>query len=303
VNSKLHLRKAEKAAFLFTMDAVLALIPVFIILATVSQINPISASLDLQSRVLDKEKRANDILESLYYAGLFEEENISYIEEVLEEVVTPHYNYSYTVEYNNSVIINFSRGNISRARDVALAKKTVSIYVEKIVGQIRAISRTSKAAEPCYQTSVKGRGIGGQVFTFSFNTSELSIYDYWFVAELDEDAQGQPHKVMTLTQNISCEDAYNLITSWGTKICQNDWIIEGEICKKQFPFDGNPVNSSDWDSFTTYYTYIRLSGIPPAEASFYVIEAPKETEEDAIAPETAAKKKQVIITLKLWEEE
>jgi hypothetical protein len=295
----------SNTAFIFTMDAIIALIPVFIILATVSQVNPASASLELQSRVLEKEKRVNDILEVLFYAGLFEEENVSYVEEVLEDVVTPYYNYSYTVEYNGSAILNFSRGNISRAKDVTVSKKTVSIYVEKIVGEVRAISRTSKAAEPCYKTSARGRGIGGQVFLISFNTSDLNFYDYWFVAELDESTQGgQPHKVMTLTQNISCEDAYNLVGSLGTKICGPGWAIDGNLCKILFPFDGNPVGgTSNWSSYTTYYTYIRLQGIPSAEASFYIIEAPKDTEENAIAPETAAKKKQVIITLKLWEEE
>lgn len=254
-----------RGAFIFTMDALLALIPVFVILGTVTQVAPGYSSLELQSGFIGKEKNARDVLETQYHSGVIER-NFCSMESFIEKTVTPEYNYSYSLSHKGTTLLNFSRGNESKAGNIVVARKVSAVDLEEILGSV------STDDEACY--------------TFSFNTSNLTCHDYWFVG-VGSNIGGT--KVKTMDEEEDCDEVFEGGGDEGGSGCSSS------PCKIKYP--DNLVD--DWSSNTEYHVYIRVAG----SGTFYVIEALKGTPEEEISPEAGVRKSQVVATIKLWEEE
>jgi len=285
--------------FVFTMDAVLAIIPVIVLIAALSQAGVLSQGGELQGKLMDKHRKAADVLEAIYASGALDELNTSEMGSILNSLLVE--NYSYTIHYGSREVLKLERGNISRAKDVVVARKPALTYISKVLNWTDQV---------CYDA----RGIGWQIYALSFNTSNLSIYDYWFVAELSGASvlSSQGDAVGTYLNYLTCEEVVPsspVLPMEGDPLCEGDyWYVETDsggtptVCKAKFHFgDWNPAGApASWQSFTPYYTYIRLPG--NRAGVFYIIEVPAGMAPEDVVPQLPPVKQNVILTLKLWEE-
>ncbi len=286
-------------AFVFTMDAVLAIIPVIVVIAALSQGGILSHSNELQGKLMDKYRKASDVLETIYASGAVEELNQTRMESILNALLAGN-NYSYTIHQGTKEVVRIERGNLSEAKDVVVARKPALTYISRVLNWTN---------ELCYED----RGRGWQIYTMSFNTSDISLYDYWFVAELTGanvlDSNGDA--VGTYLDYRTCEEivpSSPTLPGEGDSLCEGDyWYVDNPsdptVCKAKFYFgDWNPPGApASWQSYTTYYTYIRLPG--NRAGTFYIIQVPAGTPPEDVVPQIPPVKQKVIMTLKVWEEE
>lgn len=127
--------------FIFTMDAILALIPIFIVLASVSALSS-ETSLFLQSYILGGERMAQDVLATLDYRGALESTNITELNETLEKLIPSYFGYNYTASnLNGTEKFSITRGNITNATDIMIAKRVGMVssgYVAVVMPNIFA---------------------------------------------------------------------------------------------------------------------------------------------------------------------
>jgi hypothetical protein len=117
----------NRRAFIFTMDAILALIPVFVVLAGISQLST-DPVLRLQSGVLGKERVAQDVLATIDYLNLIDSTNASEVNETLNKLVPEHLLYNYTSSsLDGDVRFTIASGNISRAEEIVVAKRVGTV--------------------------------------------------------------------------------------------------------------------------------------------------------------------------------
>ncbi len=117
-------------AFMFTMDAVLALIPVFIILASVSAISS-GQILFLHTSILGEKRIAQDALAVMDFSGAMGSANQTLLNQTLEKLIPGHLSYNYTVEnLNGTQKFSIARGNISNATDIVAARRIGAITSE-----------------------------------------------------------------------------------------------------------------------------------------------------------------------------
>ncbi|MDI6654535.1 MAG: hypothetical protein QME59_01445 [Candidatus Hydrothermarchaeota archaeon] len=131
--------------FIFTMDAVLALIPIFIVLASVSALSS-GTGLFLQSYILGGERIAQDVLATLDYSGAVERANITELNETLEKLIPSYFSYSYTAaNLNSTEKFSITCGNIANTTDVMIAKR-VGIVSSGFVAVVmpNVFARTNK---------------------------------------------------------------------------------------------------------------------------------------------------------------
>lgn len=113
----------NRRAFIFTMDAILALIPLFVVLATISQLSS-DPVLRLQSGVLGKERVAQDVLATMDYLNLIDSTNTSAVNETLSKLVPSYLLYNYTSStLDGGTRFSVASGNVSGAEDVVVAKR------------------------------------------------------------------------------------------------------------------------------------------------------------------------------------
>lgn len=112
------------------MDAVLALIPVFIILAGVSAISG-GEILFLHTSILGEKRIAQDVLAVMDFSGVMGSANQTLLNQTLEKLIPSYLSYSYTVEnLNGTQKFSISRGNISTAVDIVAARRIGTITSE-----------------------------------------------------------------------------------------------------------------------------------------------------------------------------
>ncbi len=113
----------DRRAFIFTMDAILALIPVFVVLAAISQLGT-DPVLRLQSGILGKERVAQDVLATLDQLNLVDSTNSSAVNDTLKRLVPGHLLYNYTsLSLDGGERFSLASGGIGGAEDVVVAKR------------------------------------------------------------------------------------------------------------------------------------------------------------------------------------
>lgn len=266
----------ENKAFIFTMDAALGLIPVFIVLATLSQIS-YSGSLFSQSFMIGGERIANDVLRVLDLKGVLNETNSTVMNITLNNFIPSEYNFRYRLIYNDSAICNASRGNISEATDIAVALRNVQIKIYGVLGSVLEISHFGSDITSSCCTAGGGR----RHFNASFyvNPGEKSIYTYWLVGVLDS-------PTVTNRYGISPFDSSSCSCTGSPP--PND--------PGQPPFTVE-ITSMITDGATNTLN-LRLEG--SGRASYWIIRAPLNPPLAQITPENAQVYSQAAAKLEVW---
>jgi hypothetical protein len=277
-----------RKAFIFTMDAILALIPLFIILATVSQLSS-EGSLSLQSRILGGERIAHDVLEVMRITGDLESLNQSRLNETLASLIPGYFNYTYEVEYNGSVLFTIANGSLSKATDIMVAKRLALIEIDVILSQMLQIFHPGTGTDYC--NTEKGPG-EPPVYNASFYVTEedLNTYDYWLLIERSDSTQpvvryeffDEPEDCdELLPENIVPPATIQEDSTWINRIKVNSYL--------------------DDDSWN--YLYVRVSGNVNQYVDVYLIRVPQGTAESEITSESAKLKDFVWVTLRVWGDE
>jgi|Deesub1362A_J573_1020465.scaffolds.fasta_scaffold00105_99 hypothetical protein len=270
-------------AFIFTMDAVLALIPVFIIVAAVSQIG---GSETLHSWGLIREERvAQDVLEVMIARKNTEETNESVVTQVLQTLVPSYYNYSYQLEYNGSILVNVTHGNLSAAKDISVAKRLDFIKLYKLLGVIAQVSHSgsSVAEELCPRN-----GNNPPIYESSFYiaSGDFDKFNY-YLEGIAEDAGVRAWYAIYSSQQ-TCDDLRG--GSWTSFMTAADTYAKVQLDESLL------IEGQD------NYVYIKVSANPKREGSFYVIRAPSNIGQDLVTYSNAIKRQFAWVTLKIWRE-
>lgn len=269
-------------AFIFTMDAIMALVPIFIIIAGISQISG-AESLVLQGYILGSERIAQDTLEVMDATDDIESLDRTEVNGTLETLIPGYLNYTYEMEYNQSTILNVTKGNISAAQDIMIAKRVSVVRIFNVSGEMLDVSHFgSNATEPCY-----GEAGNPRVYNVSFfvASDDLSTFDYWIRAEWISGTVTSKYGIAPI-ENVECTDvgvtkpSNNLdpLNSPGDS-------VQGKINDK--------LNESQTN---TVFVRIAANG----EANFFIIKAPKDVDQSLITGENAKRKQLVTVTLKVW---
>jgi hypothetical protein len=268
-------------AFIFTMDAVLALIPIFIITASISQISG-AGSLAFHGSMLSSGKIAHGTLEVMSVREETEETNLTLLNSTLEELIPSYYNYTYELEYNGSVVLNVTKGNISQARDVAVARRLDYIKLYALLG---IVSEVSHGGSPISAELCPRNGMQPPIYETSFDVEigELSIFDYW----VEGSAPNKGVRAWYYITNESKDCTFLRGGVWTSFMNSND--ISAKI----------QIDSAVQEGVTNYL-YLRLAANPNREGNFYIIRAPDGTGEDLIIYENAVRRNFAWITLKVW---
>ncbi len=274
-------------AFVFTMDAVLALIPVFIILGSVTMINT-GESLKFQSQALDATKIANDVLESMKITGDINSNDVVRIGSLLNLLIPERYNYSYEVYTpDGEQYFNVTRGNISRAKSIYTAYKTATITTLHIDDAAFAISHGSVSATPPYCQS------GGQtIWELSFFYAPQR-FNYYLVGYKEENLA-----VMYLITDTK----RNCSSSLSGEISEQ-FMQPSENFKRLFLQEGQTYTGTTLAGGNTYYVYVRPLSKPTRTMDFYILSTPLTTPQNEVVYEKIFTMERYFVRLRLWVEE
>lgn len=280
----------REKAFIFTMDAVLALIPVFILLAAVSQISGVE-SLMLHGFILGSERTTQDTLESMRDRGYFKDLNETKLAERLDGLLPDYLSYTFEIEYNDTVLLDTGSGNISNARDVVVANRIILINVESIESSAVSVAHGGSAVtNPCCEGAGGGGGWGPpKTYNMSFFVDDIDAWDYWLVGETNDDTGVNAKYYITQT----APDPFCCGIS-SSDFSQNIWT-SGELTEK-IQIDDDLVEG------TTNYVFIKNSGKPTAWSDYYVIRVPSNMSSSEISSENATRKDFAWAVLKVWRE-
>ena len=285
--------------FIFTMDAIIALVPVFIIVASVS--TPGTAdSIALQSQFLGDMRKGNDILVSMSAGDAFDTANSSAVNETLGSLIPPNLGYNFTMTYDLNgtetlEIFNLSRGNMSEAESVMEAKQVGLYWTQEIVDDVHMVSHNAfNESASCAGDAESGNATYNM--TVYVSSADMAEYDYYFV--VDKDDTGSLAAWVQTCQfpfctpdNDGCEDI-----SWSDiTIPKFDSSVSYNMSKYYFS-----KNYLYPDSVN--YVYVKVTG-SGEYADFYVMKALKKMDEDFVDPETARNPQVVFVSLKIWREE
>jgi hypothetical protein len=269
-------------AFIFTMDAIMALVPVFIIIAGISQISG-AESLMLQGYILGSERIAQDTLEVMDATDDIESLNRTEVNDTLETLIPGYLNYTYEMEYNQSTILNITKGNISNTKDIMIAKRGSAIRIFNLSGELLEVSHFgSEATEPCAGEKGQPRVYNASFFVAS---DDLDAFDYWIRAEWISGTVSNWYGIAP-RENVEC-----------TTSRQTSPRNPLPTLNQQRPSFLENIND-DVTEGTTNTIYIRIGA--QGEANFFIIKAPKNIDESLITGENAKKKQLAMVTLKVW---
>jgi hypothetical protein len=277
----------NRKAFIFTMDAILALIPVFIILSTVTLVSP-GESLKTQSWALDATKIANDALESMRITGDINSVDVVSIGSVLNLLIPDRYNYSYEV-YNpeGGQEFNVTRGDISKAKDVYVAHKTATFSVMNIEDVAYAISHGGSTATDPYCTS------GGQ------NIWELEFYyvpdrfNYYLVGTKEENMR---------VNYLITDTRQNCTSSLAGSITEKIMDPSDNFTRLLLE-EGQTYTGTNMSELQTYYVYIRPLSNPTRLFDFYIVSTAHATSASEVTILNIEFLGRHIVRLRLWVEE
>lgn len=268
-------------AFIFTMDAVMALVPIFIITASMSQIGGVD-SLASHGFLLSSEKVAQSTLEVMSIRGETEETNLTLLNLTLEELIPDYYNYTYEMEFNGSTVLNITKGNVSNARNVMVARRLDYIKLYALLGIVSDVSHggSPSSAELCPRDGNKP-----PIYEtyFDIESGELAVFDYWL--EGDAPDGGVRAWYYITTNESECSDLRGGV--WTNFMQPSDDIKKIQI-------------DSMLQEGTRNYLYLKIAAKLEAEANFYIIKAPEGTDESMIIYENAVRRNFAWVTLKVW---
>jgi hypothetical protein len=295
------------------MDAVLALIPLFIILATVSQLSG-ETSLFLQGRILGGERIAQDTLEVMSITGDLESLNQTKLSETLSALIPSYYNYTYEVNASGSVLFTITNGSLSGG-DIVVARRLSLVEIEKVESELDEIARGVNNQNACWS----GKGGNKPRFNLSFyvNVGDKDTYDYWLVGEI---VSGNPNTDAWVYPNDSTEigpfdsipgvepdcdwklpssdryDVYPIPGSVPSCQCQPETTCEETVSG----FEVIKIYiDDDLDEGKLNHAFIDFQGQPPATTTFYIIRVPAGTCNTLVTSQSAKLKDTVWVTLKL----
>jgi hypothetical protein len=269
------------------MDAVLALIPLFIILASVSTLSS-GWSLFQQSSILGGERTAQDILEVMSASGDLESLNQSRLNATLAAVIPTHLNYSYEVEVNGSVLFTLANGSLSKAVDIVIAKRLALIEIDAILGQMLEIFHPGSGTDYCNT----GKGPGTPpVYNASIyvTTEDLTTYDYWLLIErTDENKPTVKYEFYITPQDCDSVNPGTIVPNGEQE--NSTWINRIQV--------DSLFTADSWN-----YLYVKVSGNKFYYVDVYLIRATQGTASSQITAQGAQLKDTVVITLRLWRDE
>jgi hypothetical protein len=267
--------------FIFTMDASLALIAVFVITATVSQITSTHSS-TAQSHILPTERVAQDVLEVIVSRLDYEELNTTKLYDTLEALVPSRYNYSYVVEYKGNVTFNVSRGSLENARDVMVAKRLLMIKIYSLLGIVAEVSHggSPETAEECEQ---KGARPPIYLSTFQVETGDLEMFDFWIEGRAEDGGVNARYYISN--QTYTCQQLQGATVNWQLFMQAADTSVKVQLPEyPTCPSKGGCVREG------TNYLYLRIEANPNRSGDFYVIKSPEDTDSALISLENARKR-------------
>jgi hypothetical protein len=295
----------KNKGFIFTMDAILAIIPVFIILASVSSVS-YSDSLFGQVFMTGGERIANDVLKTLDVKEVLTSLNCTGINDSLSDLVPSDYRYNFEIEYNStatpgtSTLCNTTSGDISSAADIVAARRVTDASFFDILAEMLGLSHYARERTPfCWQNPGRCAGGVGQAqfnATFTVGADEKLLYTFWLL--------GVP----------ACEGC-NPPAWWGLDPYNSPAGPDPEKftrCPAQCTGAGaHPPNSLGavpvLVEITTEITqnadntiYIVIEGNPADLADFFVIRAPIDVDPSEITLENVLLRTWVLAKLEMW---
>jgi len=282
-----------RRAFIFTMDAIIALVPVFIILASVSTPS-IAQSLAFQGQTLGDVRKGTDILESMYLGDAFDTANESVMNETLKSLIPSSLGYNFTMSYDLNgtevlQIFNLTRGNLTGADGVTAARRMDLYWTQEIIDDVHKISHKAfNESTPCASSSPANATYN---MSFYVTAEDVAGYDYYLVTDKVE---GQDAWVQTCDTPFcgasfsSCDDI----------VKANGYKFDGNVLEDRSKYNFSTNNSLYADSVN--YVYVTIDGDPGKYADFYVIRAVKSLDESFVDPETARKPQVVFLSLDVW---
>lgn len=269
-------------AFIFTMDAVLALIPLFIILAAISQLSG-GTSLFLQSSILGGERIAQDTLEVMRITGDLESLNQSRLNQTLRSLIPSYYNYSYEVNSTSGILFTIANGTLV-GDNIVVARRLALVEIEEILGDplITIGHSGSPTTEAC--CTQPSKNIWGT--NFYVEDGDLNVYDYWLVGVRNSTGVTASYAITDEAPEPYC-CGIDLDEFSGNNIWTGNELV------RKIQIDG------ELDEEETNYVFIRTTASPSVYADYYVIRVPAGTDSSEVTPESAKLKDAVWVTLKL----
>jgi hypothetical protein len=303
----------ENKGFIFTMDAILAIIPVFIILASVSSVS-YSDSLFGQVFMPGGERVANDVLKTLDLKEELTGLNCTGLNTSLTNYIPADYHFDFEISYNStssgtlSVLCNSSSGDISSANDIAASRRITDASFFDVLAEFLGISHLArdKTVPCCLNPGATGSGVGQSEYNGSFHIAagEKALYTFWILGVSNPAAACKNEKVQT---DIGMDPYHNTTDPVGFGRCEPDCKggKEGLVALPQLE-DGSFVEQfgKDFDDMitedATNVVYIWAVGNPKCLADYYIIRAPIDVDESDITLENVLLRTWVLAKLEVW---
>jgi len=286
------------SAFIFTMDAVLALIPLFIILGGVTQFSDVQ-SLYAQSYILGSERIAQDVLESMRIHGDFDVLSESTLNETITAILPQDYEYDYQVKFGGSVLVSVNSSTPPAHANILAAKRTAFINIEKILDQVISLTHGGDpGTDPycdCNNTN--------KVWQMNFSYAPGS-YDYYIRGERNETGT----RVFWSLRNDQVPTS-ECKGGGGANLCSLSSGDGQQIFNAgtgyEYTFKLNNATNVKADlplADSVNYVYVRVEGNPSKYVDVFVIRAPTGTDESRITSENARRYDNAEVTLRIWRE-
>ncbi|MFQ6136816.1 MAG: hypothetical protein ACE5PM_06520 [Candidatus Hydrothermarchaeales archaeon] len=273
----------NKRAFIFTMDAVLALIPIFVAMASVSQITA-GGNLFLQGYGMDAGRIAHDTLETMSVQGDIEEPNVNIVNATLEKLIPDRYNYTYDLIFQGSSVLNLSKGNISEASNIVVARRLELVKFFRLEGYMPEVSHggSEEVEELCPR-----QGNKPPIYEVSFfvDTDYTTMFSYWVNGEAPD--KGVRAWYVVFTESKDCSDLRGGGVGWEDFMEAKDYFASEEI-------------TDEMTEGVTNFVYLRLAANPNVESYISVIRAPTGVDESLVTYDNAVKRDFAWAILKLW---
>lgn len=289
----------DDKGFILTMDTVLAMIPIFIVVAGVTQLTD-TQSLYTQSYILGSERVVQDVLESMRIHGDFDNTARDDINATITAILPPDYEFDYSVTDNGTLVTNFSTGTPPLHADVIAGKRSAFINLEKILDQAVAISHggDSATAEYC---DTGDCGANQRVWEMEFAYAP-DDYDYYLVFERNDTSTGgfwrvKDTKVPTSQCSANPEKLCNINAGDGQQIFSGNELTSTVKLVKN-----STLNSATMTANQKYYVYVRVVANPAAFFDAFVIRAKLGADINDITSQNARIYENAEVTLKIWRE-
>jgi hypothetical protein len=293
----------ENKGFIFTMDAILAIIPVFIVLASVSSIS-YSDNLFGQVFMTGGERVSNDVLKVLDIKGVLNETNCTQVNDTLNNFIPPDYYFNYQLIYNStdssvppSILCNLSSGNITLAEDIAASRRVANAKFYAVLADMLDLSHLSVEGSPpcCMNPGGAQGGPAKREYNSSFYVApgEPDQYTYWLVG-------------VSPTGNPS--------TKWGIDPYHNtspndeNFVRCEPLCQGGGLPPFKPPNYNFTIQIDDYITedalnilYVWVGAGPTELVDFWVIRAPPNPDPADITPENAQLYSWVVARIEVWQ--